>query len=90
MKLRSDDAAEALILAERRAREIVDRRLLPARRRRERTGLWEGAHPPEDPSDAPAAPTDHAAGTFQAAPRLATYQPTHESLPAEILKTLAP
>ena len=43
---RTDEAVEALILAERRARRIVYRRLRAARRRRERTGLLDGAHAP--------------------------------------------
>ena len=47
---RTDEAVEALILAERRARRIVVyRRLRPARRRRERTGLLDRAHPPRRP-----------------------------------------
>ena len=44
---RTDEAVEALILAERRARRIVVyRRLHLARRRRERTGLLDRTHAP--------------------------------------------
>ena len=97
---RTDEAVEALILAERRARRIVVyRRRRPARRRRERTGLLDRAHPPrrpepptgpDDQSHPPAAadPTDRAADTAQAASRLTTCQPKHTSLPEKTLKTL--
>ncbi|MEN9633180.1 MAG: hypothetical protein RL077_1584 [Verrucomicrobiota bacterium] len=54
-----------------KARPAVCRRLSPARRRRERTGLLDGAHPPRSPHDqspfyADADPADSSAGDLPA------------------------
>jgi len=53
--------------------------------------FWTEPTLPDDQRQPPAAadPTDRAADTFQADPRLATCQPTHTSLPEKILETLA-